>query len=227
MKLLGIDTSGKIASVALCDEETVLAETSVVTRLTHSQVILPLTKKLLEDAGISLREVDGLAVANGPGSYTGLRIGIAAVKAMSFALKKPCIGISTLESLAWNLAGSPGTVCAVMAARQDLVYTATFRWGKNRMERCSDDRILPMEALIDELAALKEEVTLTGDCAGRCRTEFNSSKISLALPARRLQQASSLCMAAFGQELLSPEHLDVRYLQPTKAEKDRKAASEP
>ncbi|MDE6745485.1 MAG: tRNA (adenosine(37)-N6)-threonylcarbamoyltransferase complex dimerization subunit type 1 TsaB, partial [Oscillospiraceae bacterium] len=100
MILLGIDTSGKTASVAVCTETSVLAQTTVYTKLTHSQVILPICNDVLKSAGTELSDVDVIAAAAGPGSYTGLRIGIAAVQAMCFALDKHCIGISTLEALA-------------------------------------------------------------------------------------------------------------------------------
>ena len=126
MLILGIDTSGKTASVALCDENTVLAQTTVLTKLTHSQVIMPLCETMLKNAGEKLENINGIAAANGPGSYTGLRIGVSAVKAMAFALNIGCAGISTLESLAYNFKGIKTTVCSIMHARLDLVYAAFF-----------------------------------------------------------------------------------------------------
>ena len=221
MKLLGIDTSGKIAAVALCDENTVLAQATVFTKLTHSQVILPLCKEMLANVGVTLEEIDGIAVADGPGSYTGLRIGISAVKAMCFALNKPCIGISTLESLAYNFMGFKGTICSVMSARQNLVYTATFSSNDKEIERITDDRIITTEALFGDLIKIDGEIILVGDCAKSCCSDFNSKKIIIAPPHLRLQLASSLCYAGFTKELSAPEILDARYLQLTKAEKDR------
>lgn len=221
MKLLGIDTSGKIAAVALCDENTVLAQTTVLTKLTHSQVILPLVKEMLVHAGVALDEIDGIAIANGPGSYTGLRIGISAVKAMCFALNKPCIGISTLESLAYNLQGFKGTICSVMSARQNLVYTATFTSNGKEIECITEDRIISTEALFDDLITIQDEIILVGDSAMSCNADFNTEKIVLAPPHLRLQLASSLCYAGFTKEMQMPNNLDARYLQPTKAEKDR------
>ena len=106
MNLLGIDTSGNIASVAVCNENTVIAQTTVMTRLTHSQIILPLCKDVLEKAEMTLDDIDRIAVAVGPGSYTGLRIGISAVKGMCFGAEKECVGISTLEGLAFNMSGT-------------------------------------------------------------------------------------------------------------------------
>ena len=129
MRILGIDTSGKVAAAALYDSEAgcLLAQQSVYTKRTHSQVILPLAERLLADTGLQWQDVDGFAVAKGPGSYTGLRIGIAAVKAMAYALQIPCVGISTLEGLAWQNLSWQGVICSVMTARQALVYAGLYR----------------------------------------------------------------------------------------------------
>ncbi|MFQ9093939.1 MAG: tRNA (adenosine(37)-N6)-threonylcarbamoyltransferase complex dimerization subunit type 1 TsaB [Ruminococcus sp.] len=128
MRILGIDTSGKVAAAALYDSESrcLLAQQTVYTKRTHSQVILPLAERLLADTGLNWQDVDGFAAAKGPGSYTGLRIGIAAVKAMSYALQIPCVGISTLEGLAWQNLSWQGVICAVMTARQSLVYAGLY-----------------------------------------------------------------------------------------------------
>lgn len=129
MRILGIDTSGKVAAAALYDSESrcLLAQQTVYTKRTHSQVILPLAERLLADTGLNWQDVDGFAAAKGPGSYTGLRIGIAAVKAMSYALQIPCVGISTLEGLAWQNLSWQGVICAVMTARQSLVYAGLYQ----------------------------------------------------------------------------------------------------
>ncbi len=163
--LLGIDTSGKTASVAVCTENAVLAQTTVYTKLTHSQVILPICKDVLKSAGLTLSDVDVISAAAGPGSYTGLRIGIAAVKAMCFALDKPCIGISTLEALAYNVSLHKGIICAVMAARLDLVYCSVFRSDGRSVTRLSEDEILPIDELKNRLEALNEDVVTVGDAA--------------------------------------------------------------
>ena len=121
--VLGIDTSGKTASLAIADKEKILANTTILTELTHSQVLLPLLKKLLQDASLTLDDIDAVAVSNGPGSYTGLRIGISAVKGLCFKNNKKCAGISTLKSLAMNLSDSSAEekiVFSVMKARPDI-----------------------------------------------------------------------------------------------------------
>ena len=158
--ILGIETSGKTASVALCDESKVIAQNTIYTKLTHSQIILPLCKRLLADAGTELSQVDRIAVSAGPGSYTGLRIGIAAVKAMGYALNKECAGISSLESLAYNAANCGYIICTVMKARLDLVYTASFT-GDEAPSRLTEDRILSESALFTELSQSVKWVRFT------------------------------------------------------------------
>lgn len=216
MTLLGIDTSGKTASVALCTEDKVLAQTTVYTSLTHSQVILPICNDVLKNAGVELSDVDGIAVAMGPGSYTGLRIGISAVKAMSFAQNKPCIGISTLEGLANNVSLHRGIICAVMAARLDLVYCALFESDGCKVKRLTDDEIVALEELKAKLEKYDGSIAVVGDAADK----LNGNKFIIAPPHLKLQLATGLCAAAFDKELGTPDKLDAAYLQITKAEKD-------
>lgn len=216
MLLLGIDTSGKTASVAVCTENSVLAQTTVYTKLTHSQVILPICKDVLKSAGLTLSDADAIAAAAGPGSYTGLRIGIAAVKAMCFALDKPCIGISTLEALAYNVSLHKGIICAVMAARLDLVYCAVFRSDGRNITRLSKDEILPIDELKSRLDAMDEDVVTVGDAAEKLAGE----RFTTAPPHLKLQLASSLCAAGFTKEPYSPDSLEAAYMEITRAEKD-------
>ncbi len=223
MTVLGIDTSGKTASVCIGDEEKIIAQTTVLTKLTHSQVILPLTEKLLSDADMSLSDIDVIAVADGPGSYTGLRIGIAAVKAMCFALSKKCIGISTLESLAYNCLPFVGTIVPLMKARADIAYFGVYESDGTRLTQLVDDCVLD----INEISSILKEydnIILTGDYASECYNNHFSDdeNIKLAPVSQRLQLASSLCIAAIEKKnaLCEPDMLEVNYLQITKAEKD-------
>lgn len=221
--LLGIDTSGKTASVAVCDEENVLAQTSVLTRLTHSQVIMPLCSEVLRNAGIPLSGVDALVVSDGPGSYTGLRIGVSAVKAMSYATKKKCLGVSTLESLAYNMRGFHGVICPVMKARLDLMYTAFFTSYQNSISRIFDDTILSTEDIISRIQSYHGDIVLVGDGAMEIYSNENIlglDNVVLAPPHLRLQLASSLCYASFEKQFGTAETLNPEYMQITKAEKD-------
>ncbi len=216
LTLLGIDTSGKTASVALCTENAVLAQTTVYTSLTHSQVILPICKDVLKNAGLALEDVDGISVAMGPGSYTGLRIGISAVKAMCFALDKPCLGVSTLEGLANNVSVHKGAICAVMAARLDLVYCAVFESDGCKVTRLTEDEILPLDEIRAKLEQYDGDVVIVGDSADKLTGE----RFITAPPHLKLQLASGVCSASFCKEMYGPDRLDAAYLQITKAEKD-------
>ncbi len=223
MLILGIDTSGKTASVALCSEDTVIAQTSVLTKLTHSQVIMPVCSRVLECADVALEDVDAIICAKGPGSYTGLRIGVAAVKGMTFALDKKCCGISTLESLAYNFKGIKTAVCAVMHARLNLVYAAVFESDGVCVKRITEDAVISVEQLNEIIGAIGLDVMITGDYAKEYCDNSKVENILLAPPHLRLQLASSLCFAAFEKDFTSPDDLNAEYLQITKAEKDLKA----
>lgn len=223
MLIIGIDTSGKTASCALCSEEAVLAQNTFVTKLTHSQVIMPMVKKMLSDAGKSLEDIDGFAAVSGPGSYTGLRIGISAVKAMCFALNKQCVGISALESLAYNFSGTDSTVCAVMHARQELVYTALFETHTDgRVMRLTEDKIIPIEELAEQLREKARDckVICTGDYSGETVKAAACINVIAARPTLNAPLASSLCYAAMSHGFASPDTLNAEYMQITKAEKD-------
>lgn len=229
MLILGIDTSGKVASVALMQDDVLLAESSTYTTLTHSQVIMPMCRDLLKSANKSLQDVDRIAVSCGAGSYTGLRIGISAVKAMSFALNVGCNGISTLESLAYNVKGFHGVVCSIMKARLDLVYCGLFSSSMQSITRhpaIPQDCIIEKAKLLDVLNSLSEDTILVGDGAEEFyHTSTLRDNVVLSSTRDRLQSASSLCEVAKQLEPQSPYELEALYLQPTKAEKDLKEKS--
>lgn len=221
MLILGIDTSGKTASVSICDEINVIAQTTVLTKLTHSQVILPLVEKLLKDAELTLSDINGFAVANGPGSYTGLRIGISAVKAMCLALNKKCIGISTLKSLAYNCVGCKCTIISLMRARPDIAYYGIFRSDGESIKQIKEDSIAQVSDILGKIN-FSEDIVLVGDFAQECFEKYFNDKVNVRIaPAHeRLQLSSSLCAIALKENLYSPDQLDASYLQITKAEKD-------
>lgn len=228
--LLGIDTSGKTASAALFDSENgvFLAQSTLYTQKTHSQVIMPMCREIIAQAGKKLSDIGTIAVANGPGSYTGLRIGVAAVKAMCFALDIRCCGVSTLEGLAWNNIAFRGLICSVMKARGELVYTCTYRNGWDLEPICSE-QIVERSALVEFLKAQDGEILLCGDGAEDFFRYFRSEvggKDSKECRLRRapyygqLQNAAGLCIAACAKQHISPDELEVSYLQKVKAEKD-------
>ena len=220
LRILGIDTSGKVAAAALYDTEAqcLLGQQVVYTKRTHSQVILPLAERLLADTGLTWQEIDGLSAAKGPGSYTGLRIGIAAVKAMAYALQIPCAGVSTLEGLAWQNLAWNGIICSVMTARQSLVYAGIYESDGSVIRTIQPDQILPVAELDQLLETLGKPVLLTGDGAEQLE---ENSWLKVASPATRLQNGTGICLAVQdGTRWISPDALMPEYLQLVKAEKD-------
>ena len=222
MLLLGIDTSGKTASAALfdTDSEVFLAESTLYTQKTHSQVIMPMVKDILEQTGKTVNDIGAVAVADGPGSYTGLRIGVAAVKAMGFALGCKCCGVSTLEGLAYNNVAYKGTICSVMKARGELVYTCSYKSDGYALEPICDEQIISRDELAQFLAFNGTEALLCGDGAADFFTDYRSPMLNIAPPMGRLQNANGVCLAAVSKELVSADELEVSYLQKVKAEKD-------
>lgn len=222
MLILGIDTSGKTASSALFDTETetFLAESTLYTQKTHSQVIMPMIKNMVADAGKTLADIDRIAVANGPGSYTGLRIGVAGVKAMCFALGCKCMGVSTLKGLAYNNVAFHGTICSVMKARGELVYTCSYKSDGYSLEKICDEAIISRDELAEFLAFNGTDVLLCGDGAGDFFTDYQSPKLFIAPPQSRLQNACGVCIASLSENEISADELEVSYLQKVKAEKD-------
>ena len=222
MLTLGIDTSGKTASAALYDaeNEVFLAGSSLYTQKTHSQVIMPIVKDLLAQTGKTVGDIDLIAVADGPGSYTGLRIGVAIVKAMGFALDCKCCGVSTLESLAYNNIAYKGTICSIMKARGELVYTCSYKSDGYVLEPLCDEQIIPRDQLAEFLAFNGTEVLLCGDGAADFFTAYRSPMFTIAPPQGRLQSAYGVCLGAMSKQPMTADVLEVSYLQKVKAEKD-------
>jgi tRNA threonylcarbamoyladenosine biosynthesis protein TsaB len=163
VKILALDSTAKVASVALCEDEKLLGELTLNNGNTHSQTLLPMVEFLLDKFDLSPVDIDLFAVAAGPGSFTGVRIGAATVKGLAFGMEKPCAGVSTLEALAYNLKDFDGLVCPVMNARRKQVYTALFRASNGRLTRLMDDSAIAIAELDEKLKQFEEPVRLCGD----------------------------------------------------------------
>ena len=162
MLTLAFESSAKAASVALCEDERLISQVIQCSGLTHSRTLLPMAEDLLKNAETEMKQIDCFAVAHGPGSFTGIRIGIATVKGLAWAAEKPCVGVSTLASMAWNGAAAGGLVCAVMDARRSEVYNALFRIEDGRPVRLCPDRAISLSALTEELRERGEAPFLVG-----------------------------------------------------------------
>jgi tRNA threonylcarbamoyladenosine biosynthesis protein TsaB len=164
MKILSLDSSSVTASVAVTQDGEVLSEKFINNGLTHSQTLMPMVEATLNDSGVSVKDIDLFAITNGPGSFTGVRIGIASVKGMADALKKKCVAISTLEAIAEPLKNDDVIACSVMDARCNQVYTALFNLG-NRL--CEDKAVL-IDELGEELKQYDKKVVFIGDGSVLC-----------------------------------------------------------
>lgn len=214
MLTLAVDTSGKTASAALAEDNTLLGLRMVYTARAHSQILLPMVKALLAETNRTIEQIDLFAAANGPGSYTGLRIGVAAMQAMAFAQGKQCAGISTLEGLAWNLCAARGIICAAMSARQNLLYAAFFESDGVTVRRMTEDRVIAAEDCAAQLGTYTQPVTIVGDgisLLGELTPQATPAPMHLAL-----QSAAGICMASMQAAPVSPAELTVRYLQEVK-----------
>lgn len=218
MKILGIDTSGKVAAVALYDSETeiFLSTQTIYTQKTHSQVIIPLVERMLQDCGVTLQEIEAIAVAKGPGSYTGLRIGISVGKSMSYALQTKSAAISTLEALAWQNLSHVGYIIPVMSARTGFVYSSVYQSDGTTLTVVESDKLMEQAQFQDMLNSIQGDILLVGDGA---KQEYH---LPIASPNNRLQNATGLCLcAAKTQPWIPAEQMLPEYLQLVKAEKDR------
>lgn len=220
--VLGLDTSGRSASCAIVKDGELIAETTFLTSLTHSQIILPILKRTLADCSETLDGVDLFACSAGPGSYTGLRIGIAAIKGLC-ALGKPCAGVSTLEAMVYN-ATQKGTIVPVMSARPGVIYFGVYEFdGKRAMSYHTGDRVAEEEELKKTVDGITGEIILTGDCAARIKSELfqNCENITVSSRGSRTLSAFGVCMAAINNQsnITSAENLRARYLQNTMAQK--------
>ena len=163
MLILAFETSAKAASAALLEDGKLLGESYQNTGLTHSQTLMVMAETLLRQCGKTVADVSAVAVAAGPGSFTGVRIGVAAAKGFAWGREVPCYGVSTLEAMALSLGAYQGYVCPVMDARRSQVYHALFYVNHGSLERITDDRAIALEQLKQELAPLTQPVFLVGD----------------------------------------------------------------
>ena len=220
--ILGIESSAVSAGCALMDGGRLVAEQFLNTKHTHSQTLLPMVESMLKSAGLTLGDIDLIAVSAGPGSFTGLRIGVAAVKGMAMGAGIRCAGVSTLEAIAHNLSWVECTVCALMDARCGQFYNALFRCGGGKLERLCEDRAIRGEELARELAASGGRIVLAGDGA-ELFDRSTDHAYELAPEPMRFQRGSGVCLAAQNAEPVDAAALMPRYFRLPQAERERLA----
>lgn len=220
--ILGIDSSAISAGCALVEGGKIVAESFLNTRHTHSETLLPMISGMLKSAGAALSDVEKIAVSVGPGSFTGLRIGISTAKGLCDAAHLPCAAVSTLEATAYNFVQIDGVICACMDARRKQVYNALFKSENGIITRLCEDRAISAAELSEELSGLSGHVILAGDGA-ELMHGFTESKYSLAPPLLRYQRGSGVCLAARNAPEIAPAALMPTYLRLPQAERERLA----
>ena len=215
MKILAVDTSATSASVCVAQENKIIGEFSINTALTHSQTLIPMIEQLAEKTGVTLENIDAIAVNAGPGSFTGVRIGVAAVKGIAFSRNIPCVSVSTLESMAYNMLDNDCIVCSVMDARCSQVYNSLFRVKDGKVTRLIEDRALSLTDLKLDLQKYNEKIILVGDGAEITFNYFENSlqNVFLASVNNRVQKASSIACVAF-KKIHNGETLNASELMP-------------
>ncbi len=232
MKIVALETSAVTASAAVTEDERLLAQSFQNSGLTHSATLMPMVAGLLKNTGLTLDEMDVVAVAAGPGSFTGVRIGVAAAKGLAWPGDKPCAPCSTLESMAWQCAHAGGEICAAMDARRDQVYCARFWAEKGELKRITEDRAIGLAELAEEVGASGRPQLLVGDGAHLVQAALEAQGLPCALmPPHLLYQTAwgvarcALELARAGR-LVSAAAMAPSYHRLSQAERERLGRAE-
>lgn len=223
MLILAFESSAKPASAALVKDGQLLSQYMQCSALTHSRTLLPMAEDMLKNAELRLSDIDLIAVAHGPGSFTGIRIGVSTVKGLAWAAEKPCVGVSTLEAMAWHGLAVGGYICPVMDARRSQVYNALFKIENGRPVRMTEDRPIALEELAKEVTALGAPVFLVGDGAALCFEYFTAHGVPCVMAPDNLrwQDAWGVAMAAADKTPGNADELLPVYLRLSQAERER------
>ena len=227
--ILAVDTSATPVSCAILQDERLLASYYAHTKSTHSQTLMPMIEHTLDINGLTMDNIDAVAVCHGPGSFTGVRIGVSAVKGLAFADKKPCVDVSTLEAMAEAFRGLPmdAVICCAMDARCQQVYTALFSIGSNgELQRLTDDEAVSLDELRSRLRAADKPIVLVGDGAMICYDAFRDElpNVMLSPICVRYQSAANVAVAAMRKliygDVRSDEEILPSYLRLPQAERE-------
>ena len=230
MKVLGLDSSGLVASVAVVEDENLLGEYTVNYKKTHSQTLLPMLDEVARMVELNLGTLDAIAVAGGPGSFTGLRIGSATAKGLGLALNLPIVNIPTVDALAYNLAGHRDLVCPLMDARRSQTYTGLYRFCGNEMEVVLAQCAVGLEEILDEIGRRQEPVVFLGDGVPVFRDrirEYLGMRVPYTFAPAHVNKQRAGAVAALGMRYLekgmvqtAAEHTP-EYLRLSQAERER------
>ena len=228
MKILGIDSSGMVASVAMVQDDIMVAEYSVNYKKTHSQTLMLMLDEIVKMTEQDLNEIDAIAVAAGPGSFTGLRIGSATVKGLGMALEKPIISVPTCHALAYNLWGIGGLVCPIMDARRNQVYTGIYEFSNGELKCIHEQDAMDIKELIAILNDMGKPVTFTGDGVPVFKNVIQEGmEVSCQFAPAHMNRQRAGAVAMLGEVYLQkgifekPEEHKPIYLRKSQAERER------
>ena len=228
MKILALDSSGLVASVAVMEDDNMLAEYTMNYKKTHSQTLLPMLDEMAKMIELDLNTVDAIAVAGGPGSFTGLRIGSATAKGLGLALKKPLISIPTVDGLAYNLCGTDKIVCPLMDARRNQVYTGIYEFEGNELKVLEPQMAVDIKEIAEKLNALGREVVFLGDgwpvyaakLSDLLTVPYSAAAAHMSRQRAGALAALAMCYAKEGKMDTAVEH-QPDYLRLSQAERER------
>lgn len=232
MRILAFETSAKAASAALLDDGLLLGEYYQNSGQTHSRTLMKMAEDLIDNCDLTPEMIDAVACAAGPGSFTGIRIGVAAAKGFAWGRELPCYGVSTLDAMARNAGGFDGVVCCAMDARREQVYNALFRAAGGKLSRLCEDRAIGLAELEAELRGIDGKILLLGDGAALCAQTLSleQGRLLLAPEHLRMQRAGGVALAA-AEEIAKGRAgdgaaLTPNYLRLSQAERERLARME-
>lgn len=227
MRILAVDSSSNVASAAIMDDNILIGECSINYKKTHSQTLMPMIETLMHAVEADIESVDLFAVSNGPGSFTGLRIGLATIKGLAHACQKPITLVSTLEALAYNLPYNDGLIVPILDARRDHVYTAIYTWKNEMLKTHTEPCAVSIASLLNILKSNDRRIIFLGDGIVRFETQIKEVLGSRALFAPgnvSLQRASSVAAAAFvkqqSSETVKYDDVIPVYLRKSQAERE-------
>ncbi len=197
MKILGIDTSSNASSVAVIEDNKLICEYTVNTKTTHSQKLMPMIENMLLMSGINIKEIDAIAICVGPGSFTGLRIGMATAKAISHVNNLPVIGVNSLEILAGNMDLCDKKICSILDAQRNQVYTGRYKFENGSIVEIQPVDVVEIENLLEEISKDNDEWILVGEAVYKYEEKIKEIKnIDIPAPSHNVTKASSLCSIA-------------------------------
>ena len=227
MLILAFETSAKAASVALLEDNKLLSESYQNTGMTHSQTLMVMAEDMLKQCGKTARDVQAIAVAEGPGSFTGVRIGVAAAKGFAWGREIPCYGVSTLEAMAASLGIFDGYICPVMDARRSQVYNALFRADRGTLTRIREDRAISLQELGEDIKNLEKPVFLVGDGSNLCYNTLEQTAPNLVLPPEHRMHQRAVGVGLVAARMIAAAvpgdaaALTPNYLRLSQAERER------